>query len=71
MKIKDLPKDKVLTNTKFKHPKTGETCVFKSAWAKGVWWIKLEDISKDSAQVYPLHLDDISDFLDFEVIVDD
>ena len=49
---------------KFKHPETGETCIWSSQWEKGIWYKK--DIN--SNQVFTLFVEDLQDSLKFEVV---
>lgn len=64
MKIKDLPKDKLLDGVVFLHPESGERCIWKSRWQKGVWFKK--DAASD--QVFPLQVENLQDALEFEVV---
>jgi len=66
MKISDLPATKSLRGVKFRHPESGETCIWHSQWDLGVWYKKPDDIEPD--RVYPLPLDDIACALNMEVI---
>ncbi len=71
MKIKDLPKDKNLKGVRFKHPKTGEVCIWYSQWGypdgkAGVWYKKPED--KNSDKIYPLCLDSLEEAFEFKVL---
>ena len=62
MKIKDLDPKKSLEGVKFKHPETGEVCIWKSQWQRGVWYKKDET----SNQVFPLVVEKLEDALEFE-----
>lgn len=62
--INDLPDDISLGGVKFKHPETGEVCIWSSQWEKGVWYKK----NKDDTQIFPLFVDKLEDALKFEVI---
>ena len=62
--INDLPKDQNLGGVKFKHPETGETCIWQSQWHKGIWFKK----DKNDSQTYPLFVEDLSEALKFEVV---
>jgi len=71
MKIKDFPGDKSLENVKFKHPETGETCIWKSQWgytdgAAGVWYGKPGDENPD--RIYPIFLDKLEEALEWELV---
>jgi len=62
--INDLDSNKSLGGVKFKHPETGETCIWHSQWEKGVWYKK--DLT--SNQLFIIHLENLTDSLKFEVI---
>ena len=69
MKIKDLPKDINLGGVKFKHPETGEVCIWASQWGysdgkAGVWYKSDEK----STRVFPLFLNKLEEALEFEVV---
>lgn len=69
MKIKDLPPNESLDGVKFKHPQTGETCVWVSQWGypegkAGIWYRTYPP----SNQIHPLCLDKLEEALDFEVV---
>lgn len=66
MKIKDLPPHTSLGGVAFKHPETGKRCYWHSQWQKGVWY----KTDLKSEQVFPLHLNDLKDAFEFEVILD-
>jgi len=66
MKIKELPGYTNLRGVKFKHPETGEICIWYSQWLKGVWYKKPNDSNLN--KVYPLCLDDLKEALEFEVV---
>lgn len=71
MKIKDLPAKSNLGGVKFKHPETGEVCIWKSQWGypdgeAGVFYAKPNDENKD--RIYPLLLKDLRETLEFEVM---
>lgn len=63
MQIKDLPQDEGLRGQAFIHPKTGERVYWHSQWQAGVWFKR--DMA--SAQVFPLHVNQLIDSLEFEV----
>lgn len=62
--INDLPPDKNLDGVKFKHPETGETCIWRSQWNKGIFYKK----NAADTQVFTIFVDDLMDALKFEVI---
>lgn len=69
MKIKDLPSNESLEGVKFKHPKTGEMCIWRSQWGypngkAGVWY----KTDENSTQIYPLCLDKLEEALEFDVV---
>lgn len=64
MKIKDLPQDQSIRGVAFKHPETGKRCYWYSQWQKGVWY----KTDMKSEQVFPLHVDDLKDAAEFDVI---
>ena len=71
--IDDLPKDKPLTGVKFKHPETGEVCVWVSQWgypggSAGVWYRKPG--ASDNTQIYPIFLNRLQEAIKFEVVED-
>lgn len=71
MKIKELPKDKLLTGVRFRHPQTGETCIWVSQWGypdgkAGVWYKTAES----DTRVNPLLLDNLKEALEFEIMED-
>jgi len=71
MKIKDLPSFTSLTNIKFKHPDTGETCYWYSQWGypdgeAGVWY----KTDPTSSQVSPIFLHDLKEALEFDLVED-
>ena len=61
--INDLPPNQSLGGVKFKHPETGEICIWHSQWQKGIWYKKN---IKDS-QVFPLFVEDLKESLKFEL----
>lgn len=68
-KIKDLDSKISLGGIKFKHPETGEVCIWISQWGysdgkAGVWYKK----DKNSNQIFPLFLDKLEEALEFEVV---
>lgn len=69
MKIKDLPDDVDLGTVWFKHPDTGEKCLWYSQWgyekgAAGIFYKK--DVK--STQMFTLHLKNLKEALKLEVI---
>lgn len=64
MKIKDLPDDVSLGSVKFKHPKTGEVCVWISQWNKGIWY----KTDEKNSQMFPLFVENVEEALEFEVV---
>jgi len=62
--INDLPSNISLGGVKFKHPKTGEICVWHSQWEKGIWYKK----NAQDTQIFPLFVKNLRDSLKFEVI---
>ncbi len=62
MKLKDLPKNQPLGGVRFRHP-DGDIYFWHSQWQKGVWGKK----SLTDEQVFPLHVDNLSDALEWEV----
>ncbi|HNV97357.1 MAG TPA: hypothetical protein PKL13_03505 [bacterium] len=68
-RIKDLDPYKSLGGVKFKHPQTGETCIWVSQWGypdgkSGIFYKK--DIN--SNQIYPLFIDTLEESLEYEVV---
>ena len=63
-RIKDLPEDMDLRGVRFRHHQTGETVIWHSQWAGGVWYKVVESLET----VHPLFLDNINDALEFEVV---
>ena len=64
MKIKDMPGNGSLGGLRFKHPETGETCIWMSQWGypngkAGVFYRK----DANSTQIFPLPLDDMTEAL--------
>ena len=71
MKIKELDPSKSVGGVIFKHPETGEACIWTSQWAypegkSGIWFKKPGDEQPD--RVYPLTLDKLEEALEFEVV---
>ena len=66
--INDLPSNISLGGVKFKHPKTGEICIWHSQWQKGIWYRKEEKENQKNTQIFPLYLEDLMDSLKFEVV---
>jgi hypothetical protein len=64
VKIKDLPSDRSLGGVRFRFPGDGKIYFWHSQWQKGVWGKKHP---KDT-QVHPLHVEDLKDALEWEVI---
>jgi hypothetical protein len=69
MKIKDLPQDKSLGGVKFRHPDTGEECIWVSQWGypdgkAGIWY----KTDENPSQCYPLFLNKLEEALEFEVV---
>lgn len=62
--IKDLPPNQNLGGIKFKHPETGEICIWTSQWQRGIFYKK--DI--DDSQIFPLFVNDIKEALKFELV---
>ena len=62
--INDLPTNQSLGGIKFKHPETGDTCIWASQWNKGIWYKKNE---KDS-QLFTIFVDKLEDALKFELV---
>jgi len=70
MKIKEMEDNPVLGGVKFKHPDTGETCIWASQWGypdgkAGVWYKKPDDENPD--QVYPICLDKLEEALEWDL----
>lgn len=68
-RIKDLDLTKSLGGVKFKHPQTGETCIWQSQWGypegkAGVWY----KTDPNSTRIFPLCLDKLEQALEFEVV---
>lgn len=68
-RIKDLDPKVSLGGVKFKHPETGEICIWVSQWGypdgkAGVFYKKDES----SSQRFPLCLDNIQEALEFELV---
>ena len=63
--IGDLPLNQDLAGIKFKHPETGETCIYVSQWSKGIWYKREET----DGQVFPLLIDYLSEVLEFELVL--
>jgi len=71
MKIKELDSKQNIGGVHFKHPETGEECIWTSQWGypdgkAGVWYKKPKD--KNPNQIYPIHLDTLEEALEWEVI---
>lgn len=69
MKIKDLPDNVNLGSVWFKHPETGESCLWVSQWGypggkAGVFY----RTDEKSNQIFPLCLNKIQDALKLTVI---
>ena len=62
--INDLDPNKNLGGVKFKHPKTGETCIWVSQWGKGIFYKKKP---KDT-QVFTIFVEDLTEALKFETV---
>lgn len=68
-RIKDLDPTQSLGGVKFKHPQTGETCIWQSQWGypegkAGVWY----KTDPTSTRIFPLCLDKLEEALEFEVV---
>ena len=64
MKIKDLPENRSLEGVKFIYPGDGEEYYWRSQWFNGVWGRK----DPDGARMFPLHVDDLKECLEWEVV---
>ena len=70
MKIKELKKGTSLGGVKFKHPETGETCIWASQWGHpdgkaGVWCKKPGD--DIPTRIYPICIDNLKETLEWEL----
>ena len=68
-KIKDLPGNISLGGVAFKHPKTGETCYWRSLWGyedgkAGVWYNKV----RGASQMFPIFFVKLTDALELELV---
>jgi len=64
MKIKDLPGDPSLGLIRFIYPGDGKPYYWFSQWQKGVWGKE----AANSKQLMPLHVEDLSETLEWEVV---
>lgn len=67
-RIKDLPSETSLDGVKFKHPETGEVCLWASQWGypegeAGVFYKKVGNPS----QLFMIQLKNIQEALEFEL----
>jgi hypothetical protein len=67
--LRDCPPNQSLGGVRFKHPLTGQTCIWYSQWGyengkAGVWY----KTDATSSQIFPLFLDKLEQALDFELV---
>ena len=70
-KIKEMDKKTSLGGVRFRHPETGEVCIWASQWGylegkAGVWFKKPYDDNPD--QVYPICIDSLEEVLEWELV---
>ena len=71
LKIKDLRSNISLGGVRFKHPQTGETCIWFSQWGydggkAGIFY----KTDEESTRIFPLGLDNFKQALEFELVTD-
>ena len=62
-RIMDLPPGSNLGGVRFIYPGDGQAYYWASQWQKGVWGKK----DPDSTQLFPLHVEDVSEALKWKL----